>query len=617
MEQVISYPIDAQNKVNTIQKSKSQKRRESRKKSKLQVLISQLEIEKKALKAGSRLDNINKMLLEDSQLEELPEEMRLEKLNLLANLFLFQSSVIKEIRCLARHTKILRETASQDSATCFSIDGNKCLCGHDYNDICFTKELITSDAKLLAIKKVAPMLLSDDFWNDYRLIDQWYNYSTTLIDSKNEEISIIGKFIKNKITVHLLEYGINLLWDNIVATLSTIRFNRADQVDEIEDMIFNVDLDELILAGLREHKIVMSTHVLLPNFIEMALDMMHLKYDFNDLWDENANFAELKNASDIDKKTGAIIRQYDQLEGGYKDVYQSILSQLPLDKRAVLVPYLSVMPEDLALASISDSCPFNNEFIQTLEHPEKSEVTQDFDFISELVSNQPKQVKQSGGVKKKKNRSRRKNQRKNVAEKEESVQKLNLSKNKKATSRARTLRKESSELQQEFIQLPNYAQRVLNWFDSEYIAKAAPEVGSIFYHTYSLLADFIIKKYGTNQLQPNQTNSDLTDSGYYMPGQIKHSNGDTETVVFGICFGSDGSCYHRGYSKLNDADLSPEFAKSKHHYDFPDLSIEFLVDKKRVKVNNDLCKDTQYTETSTYVELYDSVNEVTITLFKP
>jgi len=602
MEQAIDSTIDTQTKLSNqnTKKSKSQRKREGRKRAVHKELMRQLELERKILRNEGTLPNLDTLLFKSPN--------KLEGLNILGNLLLLQAWLINELRYLTNNTKVLVATASTNPPTCFSITEGQFLCGHALDEVINGKQFITPDGKALASEFLAPTILSVDLWHDGDQLNHFYQKCTTLMDHENEEISTVGKSVCNKISSHWFKARLNLFWSKILSILSNMKYNNADLEAKIEDKIFNKGLSNVMAAWLIENKIFAATQKLLPNLIDILLDILDLKEYYDDLLYQDANFSDIEYAADIDEEIKEIIAKYERFEEVYQELYQTILSQLHDQGSAYtqvfMVPTTSTMLKNLDVPLLQFQCCDRDK--------------KPHDFISDLVASKKKNKQsQSSPTVIKKTRSRRKNQKKNSAEKQELIKQPNRSENKKTTSKDKSLITEFVQIQQESTQLPNYAQRVLKWFDPFYIAEELPDATSILYHTYSPLADLIIKKYGAMQLQPNQTNSDLIDSAYYMPGQIKHNNGDTETVVFCICFGDDGFCYHRGYSKVSEADLSPEIAKSKHRYDFPDLLAEIFTEKKKIRASNDICKDTEYTETATYVEIGDSVNEVTITLFKP
>lgn len=602
-------------------KNKTQRKRENRKHKKQQIAKENLQSE-----FENKIDEIIKTQQNYTQtLHEIDSIQRnyVLRLNSLGNLLYFQGFIINELRAISLHSKYLVETASSDNlARCFCING-KMLCGCDAKTECKNiKHLLTPEAQSIARELIGKMLYEEGFWDDVKLINDCYSSSCKLINHPNEEIAHVAKFVKNRISMDWVLYRIEELRQNILVALSNMKFNRDDKTVETSELISQLGINNIINTWLADHAIDEVTSRLMPDVKYIVLEAWLLEDIF--IFTKNTrNYFKSKVANVIDGQIGEIIRRYEQFESFYKQSYEIIMSELiaevdgckkkyPFYKDSYFGPTLN-LPESLEKIQLVDS--------GFKDYTEQERVDS---FIAEfLLDNNKKPVK----VLPKKKKSRRRHKRKklqNEDQETESEQVLDAGAedlNNNSTPLLNVLIKDEeqeAQAEQKLIDrddngsTTNYSPRILRWLKRPQSARRAR---SILYHAYPESADFYIKKYGTEVTQINRTTG-LIDTAYYMYGRIKHANGEIETVIFGICFGSDGLCYHRGFDKCSDCNLTKEFAESKYNFDFPDLSTEQVIKSKKYIQR---AKDTHYDECTEYesnIEIKDSRNSVVITLFK-
>lgn len=569
-----------------------------------------------------------------------------QRLQFIANLLFFQAFIINELKALSVHSKHLVDTASRNPTRCFSIDG-ELLCGCGKGNECeIAKPLLTTLAQEIARELIGNMLFGEGFWDNSQLINNCYSESCKLINHKNEEISAIAKFVKNRISIHWLYYRSNMLRQCIVSALSNLEFETRDRFDETEKLMKDKQgLSKIMAKKLISKRIFLIFTQLMPDLMDIVDKAWAIIKVINRIKVKN-NFMELPFAYAIDDPLNIIIRSYEQLELFHEESYRIILYGLhdTLDKHKIVNPlYTSCF-----LAPFY-RLPESLEKIQLLNCGFKDCTEQERldSFIAEFLLDNNKKPVKTPKKKKKSRRRRRKRSRDEEQEtgfeSEQQVENraidfnnhskllLNFSgKNEEKETESNSGQwssggdKDSNESATDYAiasetgyrqkeDLSDYSQRLLNWFKR---AQFSRRTRSMLYHTYSPLADYFIEKYGPEVTQLNRTTG-LMDKAYYMSGQIDHKNGEIETVVFGICFGEDGLCYHRGFDKCQDSNLTKEFAASKYNFDFPDLSTEQVIKRKHfIRCSKDICKDT-CVESESSIEIKDSKNHVVITLFKP
>lgn len=634
MEVGVENPTDSVQKKNEDQNKKltrTQKKRISRKKGQQRIkeeeLKRQIESEREQLREAGTIDNVRRLLNTNGDLD-----VYVLKLRILANLLLLQCWIANELKSISQHSKDLLDTASKNPVCCFSIsEDGKGLCGNNEGECGITRQLLTPEAQSLALELIAPIIMDENFWNDSKLVNSFYYRSNKLIDHENEEISIIAKYVKNQISSYLFDGRINNLRISFLSSLSNMAFSKPDLFDEVEKLICNQGVSNLMASWLIRKNMFVIQQKLLPNLIDIALGLWDLQEYFNDLLNENADFSDIENASNIYNDINEIISLYERLEIVYKELYKTVVSELHMVLKenklkdqfyrdVFLVPTKRVLSQDLEVPLLKF------DFQDSDEEQQSS-------FIGDLISshNNKKEVKNRNVKQNKKSRTRRNKKRslekeKNVTVKTESLEtdnSINGSGNDCLTNEVEIFQNPN-----ESVELPRYAKRVLDWFNPECVKLIcpAPDADSILYHTYNPLADFFIEKYGIKQIQSNSSKPHINDTAYYMAGRLKYKDGKEKTVMCGICYGENLDedtdknlvCYHRGCDPKDKYSLLSKFEKNIYKYDFPDFSKDLIECSKIANLDDQgICNDLQFVETSFYIELYDSINGVKITLFKP
>lgn len=538
----------------------------------------------------------------------------IKQLNLLANILLMQNWLLSRIRLLSLDfPKILENVRYQKEISCLSIreDGYG-ICNHEKDEFGknSTKIIKSELGRNLILKILAAMLLSEEC-ND-NSIKKYYDECIKLIgiNGPDAEEILVAYYIKNLIDhLELSDKAIDFKASLSLLTINLIKIYKLDLI--INDSI-SIDVPKAILA---KHNIANMKEII-PYFFDFLNETNQILLNFKN----DSHPFQKDKADEIFTDMVTLLIQYDSIKKSCNSLYKKILCELKDAVKTIKQPKKKLKAYKLSREIfMHPPAVIKNlkELPENLDN-EKSESTDNQNTNSEsYIDHLPKKTTQAPKIKKnKKKKSRRKNQKRTLAKDEviNAEEKIELSNNETTTNALANISIEEDEKPN----LPQYAERIINWFNPDYLAANLANEGSILYHTYAPLVDYLITKYGKEEIQYDETHSIPVHKSYSILGQIKDKDGSLEIVLFEISFSEDGLCYHRGFKKLKDAGLSEEVFNSK--YNFPELYKEISRIKKKIYVDNEcdisIYKDLEYTESEYYLEAYDSINEITITLFK-
>lgn len=580
----------------TTKKTKKNKKRKARKKAssdqKKEELKSLLKVRIEQLQEDLKPTNLKKLF----QIKDI-----LEGFNFLANMLLFQSWIIKEIKTIAFHSKNLVQTSSDNFFCCFCItDDGAGLCGKAPCDCAYP--LLTAEARSLAKELVLPILYAEEIWEDYDLLDKLYHKGKSYVGNKNEELSIVGKYVVNKLSADWINDKINRIYDDVLSRIAVMVFNDDSKSADTLILINKKGISNIIATWLIESKIYAAAQKLVPDFIAIFIDVWDLIELFYDLWDDSNDLLDVTIATDFHHDVESIISTYEQLEPFYKKLYNFLHTQLKSKKsfyrQIYLDPTLKCLPKDLN--NPLEYFPFlgENAEINFLRRKKTKK---------QLLKNKEKLIKKQ---------YKYNNKKEEVFFEQSIVEKDPVSESDSDIDDV----KENDEVL-EVLSLPSYDKRIYDWFNPECIDAMlpSPSLSSILYHTYSPLADIFIKKYGIKRIQSNYSSPWKDDEAYYIPGLITYNDGSSKLVFFGICFGIDSegtiTCYHRGYTRYDDYNILSKFEKNIEKYSNDN---ESEVSNKKINLNDQgIYQDVDFDESPNFIRIYDSLNDIHIVLFKP
>lgn len=170
-----------------------------------------------------------------------------------------------------------------------------------------------------------------------------------------------------------------------------------------------------------------------------------------------------------------------------------------------------------------------------------------------------------------------------------------------------------------------YDNRIMRWFNDDAFTQDKTQ-WSIFYHTFSRLADKFILKYGIKLQRPNATFAGNMDDAYYMGGEIRQYNQNGQivfkkSVLFNITFGADGICYHRGFEARNYNDLFRSFERNEYEVNYPRFEqqvreAEYQIEWHHHDTGAAQAVADSYTESEYYFKIQDETNGFELVLFK-
>jgi len=163
------------------------------------------------------------------------------------------------------------------------------------------------------------------------------------------------------------------------------------------------------------------------------------------------------------------------------------------------------------------------------------------------------------------------------------------------------------------VKLSDYDDRCLSWFNPEF--RENKNENDLFYHSFPLGMDYLIKKYGRRQSWPNRTHPGQIDTMYYIGGELQLTDGQKQMILFAITQDPRGTIYHRGLEFKND-NLFNEFASNKFEFDFPKDFEEPEYEVKNVICDLSNLENLTYKLNSFCITLKDTLNNVNIVLFR-
>lgn len=558
-------------------KEEDEQRLEVRKKN---AQFKEADIEK--LKDATKLENIRKILNPTQNNNDY-----IRNLQNINKLLSFRNLILEGFKALLKYSQDLVETATDESYCCFSIskDGQG-ICGHEKDECGETKILLTKEGISFANKLIAPMLSSENFWNNTKEIERFFSESNQSIENPNKEVVLVAKYVKNRILNQWFHEKVKDCYRELLSFLSNLNFGEQYQRGKAEDILFDIDIDngikKIINGWLKKNKLFKVVGILIPDLIDVTESFYYFEEELGSQIEDGDNLYHHDFASIINDNLAGIIGFYQGLEPVYKELYETIRQESQEDK---------------------------------------------IGFITDYIIEDKKEESAGSPKPKKKKRSRRKKNQKTFAEKEEMREEKAKEEQVQSTDELASNISEMSSKEidipkiQEYLKLPRYDERILNWFNPEYIEANKPDDSSIFYHTYCALADFVIRKHGYKQFERN-SNPAETDTAFYMACRLINKNGDVKEKVLKISFLENGLCYHRGPIDITTVpDIFAKFKDSISKFDFPDLLTEQTIIKKKIELDDDLpnahiYKDLEYKEGNYHFEIYDSVHEITFILFK-
>lgn len=583
-------------------KRKNRKKKKETEKPEFQKLVN---VNPDVLAEATSINNLKKLFNFSED-----EIKNIEALNALANVLLMQDWIINEFKSIAKDTADLASTSISEPITCFSVTNDgKSICDCEKTENHVIKELMTSEAKALALQLVAPLVRSEkNIWNNKEQINKFYLRSSNLINHNNEEICSIAKWVKNVIAADRLNQKLKWTCLNLIARcgIENQNFGENSQTNKEKD------LSNSIARLLLEKKVFKVVRLLVPNIIPLIIRFIQIDNYFVNVWYELDDSDDIFVANQLNKLVKETISWYNEYRVKYQDLYKTVLLELnnitkSLDRGCrqscikfslctYLIPTLKGLPKNLSTVSLDnikneDNNNQTNDFICDLNVALKNKK-------SPLVSKKPK---------KKKSRNKYRKKIPNLTGEPE-------------IEHGEYVKQASNEkIEFEHLKLPCYTSRILNYWDPSYIQRESVDHDSTLVHTYNPIADAFIMKHGRKIMQQNQTFGEQLDEAYYMPGQIEYENGRIETVLFCVCLGRENFCYHRGFKKRSTQQLFTEFGNNEFESDQTnEFEVEGLIKKRlNFKAQNDIYPDNSFDENEFCIKINDPKNHVLITLFKP
>lgn len=163
------------------------------------------------------------------------------------------------------------------------------------------------------------------------------------------------------------------------------------------------------------------------------------------------------------------------------------------------------------------------------------------------------------------------------------------------------------------FQIPKYSQQIARCLDQETTNDSGL---SAIKNTFNPLCDIFIAKYGQIKLYQNEKSR--TYNIYYLPGQIKFENGDTDIVIFVICFDSEAICYYRDMETNEDKEeLYVQWVNKTLDIKIPEEEeVKETPGSEKTALPLYTNEDIKYDEYPFYIIIQDPRNKIEIALFK-
>ena len=588
----------------TVALSKSQKKRLKKKQARNRQGDDSKILNSQKLCDFIRNGKISTILNYDNSSLEGKQEY-LEKLNLLANMYLMQEWAIENIENITENLDlVLGIIESEGEATCISIEADGIgICGHSKDEFGenTTRVIQLPEAKELVLEITAPIILQGK-----RCTGLQYQKITEIICNKEKhepDIVTFARFTRvsaehllmlDKINLFARDYFV--LFQEMIDKFSVIGNKPVSNNNAKENTSLNYE--GLFKELSHEKSMKDAQKEIIPYFFlleKKILDLLNLAIDAG----KTIKRDPIYNLWNGFKKT---TKWWIPIQEANKIIYTKLLNESA--EILETIPAFSVhRTESVALANQVFLYPpyklkrlkhKSNKLPLTIPQKKVSELlpetTESFIENAIKIKNSPR----SPATKKnKKKKSRHRGHRK-------------IRCNEPAESEVIAVNEEPKK-EQIHIKFPCYADRIIARFN-------APINPDDLYHTYSPIADAFILKYGIVEQRPNQTFSGMLDTKYSMLGKVE-KDGKVACGTFGVTLGSrDKICYHREFistkEEQENKNLENESVLISEEDSFVTARLEFNAK------NDEIYGAKRFHENSKCIIIEDERNGVIITLFK-
>ncbi len=431
---------------------------------------------------------------------------------------------------------------------------------------------------------------------------------TQLLDNENEEVKIIAKKIYNTFYMTLCADDISRFTDIFLFSLLFIDDTAQPlrvSVQTANNIIKQTDLLLKINEILDKHGIYSAVTEVMPQVLSLFAQLKAMKHGYGFLNNNHDCLLTAENVyyndhiASLIKTISATHQQHAALYKKIMDEKNRILKTLPSQERLE------------AIKKYKTKILKRNELFERLpdELITQSKTKPIDEWIDKKYHQKPTPTRCTS--KKKKKQKHPHSKKATTTRDEEPEEIISM----EATVEA-PIPEPIQEKEVEQLILPTYHVRILRWFDEDFISANKPSNSSIEYHTINPLIDHFLLSIG--QQQEITKDNGQKEMRYLLIGEINYHSNKKKLVCFSCSIDERGICYHRGYNKLDDIEVSEILMGNAYKVQFPSMQEQVYETKEFESLSDIIITNRKYTENQFCIRLTDPKNKIKeIVLYKP